>query len=153
MSNYCCRKCGTALNIATNWSEHRKHKCDYICDNCLKICKQQHYSKHKKEYKVKHRDYYVQNKDSVKHKVKKYQQSVSGKKVLKKCVLKYRKANQNKLNARCQLNRAVVNGVVSRPDICEVCKQRKKIEAHHPDYNKPLEVVWVCRSCHNELYY
>jgi hypothetical protein len=23
---------------------------------------------------------------------------------------------------------------------------------HHPDYDKPLEVVWVCRSCHLDIH-
>jgi hypothetical protein len=22
------------------------------------------------------------------------------------------------------------------------------VEMHHPDYDKPLEVIWMCRSCH-----
>lgn len=27
-----------------------------------------------------------------------------------------------------------------------------KAEKHHPDYSKPLEVVWVCRDCHMALH-
>jgi hypothetical protein len=22
----------------------------------------------------------------------------------------------------------------------------------HPDYDKPLEIVWLCKRCHNELH-
>lgn len=27
-----------------------------------------------------------------------------------------------------------------------------KVEAHHPDYSKPLEVLWLCRAHHLELH-
>jgi hypothetical protein len=30
---------------------------------------------------------------------------------------------------------------------CEVCGERK-VEAHHPDYSRPLMVVWLCKAHH-----
>ena len=32
---------------------------------------------------------------------------------------------------------------------CEICGGCKT-DAHHDDYNKPLEVRWLCRNCHKE---
>ena len=34
---------------------------------------------------------------------------------------------------------------------CIICAN-KKSEAHHQDYNKPLEVIWLCKSCHKKLH-
>lgn len=35
------------------------------------------------------------------------------------------------------------------PDTCSMCGVKSSdIHAHHIDYNKPLEVVWLCRECH-----
>lgn len=52
------------------------------------------------------------------------------------------------------LNRAVALGMVKRPERCEACSGTGKagklasIEAHHDDYNLPLVVRWLCKSCH-----
>jgi hypothetical protein len=34
---------------------------------------------------------------------------------------------------------------------CMVCGE-VKVEGHHPDYSRPLEVVWLCRAHHKEIH-
>lgn len=34
------------------------------------------------------------------------------------------------------------------PETCEGCGLKKPVERHHPDYSKPLLVVWLCKPCH-----
>jgi hypothetical protein len=36
------------------------------------------------------------------------------------------------------------------PAPCVGCATTERIEAHHEDYYKPLEVVWLCFSCHRK---
>lgn len=31
---------------------------------------------------------------------------------------------------------------------CEQCFSTHDVQAHHDDYAKPLDVRWLCRSCH-----
>ena len=64
--------------------------------------------------------------------------------------LKYRTAYPDKVRAQTILNAAIRNHKVARPSICEECGSGERIEGHHPDYSKPLEVVWLCHGCHNK---
>lgn len=50
--------------------------------------------------------------------------------------------------ARGELRKAVLNGSIKRMP-CEICG-KQPAEAHHDDYNKPLEVRWLCISCHKK---
>ena len=70
-----------------------------------------------------------------------------------------------KENMNCQYPSCLNNGTYSKvqyavrigklikPFLCESCnKQSKRIAGHHESYKKPLEVVWLCQSCHNEVH-
>lgn len=48
---------------------------------------------------------------------------------------------------------AVRSGALVRPGLCSSCsKGDRKIVAHHHNYSKPLDVVWLCNSCHLKLH-
>jgi ribosome-binding protein aMBF1 (putative translation factor) len=40
------------------------------------------------------------------------------------------------------------SGILQRKEACERCGSNSAIERHHPDYNKPLHIQWLCRACH-----
>ena len=44
---------------------------------------------------------------------------------------------------------AVVAGILDKPSGCTCCGTlTNDLEKHHPDYNKPLAVMWLCYPCH-----
>lgn len=55
-----------------------------------------------------------------------------------------------KVSARRQVYNAVSRGDLVRPSYCTRCGAACKPEGHHPDYAKPLDVVWLCRQCHGK---
>lgn len=65
-------------------------------------------------------------------------------------------ADRGRQRVRTQRDRAraahearVLRGTVIRPGACSRCGlSDRRIEAHHPDYSKPFEVVWLCSRCH-----
>ncbi len=50
------------------------------------------------------------------------------------------------------LQTALRKGELVKPSKCEACHGKQYIMAHHPDYEQPLEVLWVCSSCHKKLH-
>lgn len=56
-----------------------------------------------------------------------------------------------KRSAQNKLNKAVMYGRITRPKQCSKCDKHCKPDAHHSDYSKPLQVIWLCRSCHRLL--
>lgn len=60
-----------------------------------------------------------------------------------------RALNPEKAKARDAVNNAIRDGRL-RKEPCFHCGSKTKIEAHHRDYLKPLDVQWVCFKCHRE---
>ena len=73
--------------------------------------------------------------------------------MMKKAIEKYRKNNPEKIIANARVRTAIKCRHLVRPKSCSVCKTSCKPEAHHFDYSKPLEVVWVCKACHTEFHW
>jgi len=44
--------------------------------------------------------------------------------------------------------RAIRSGRLVRPAECPGCGEAKPVHAHHEDYQRPLDVTWLCPRCH-----
>ena len=56
--------------------------------------------------------------------------------------------HQSERRAQSLINHALERGKIERKP-CEVCGS-EQTDAHHYDYNKPLDVMWLCRKHHAE---
>ena len=58
--------------------------------------------------------------------------------------------NKNKKRANNIVRKAIFDGFLKRLP-CSVCGNSKS-QAHHTDYSKPLDVVWLCHNHHREAH-
>jgi hypothetical protein len=82
---------------------------------------------------------------------KEYQKSTKGKMAIIRATLNSRKRHPDRWNARYATRRAVRIGTLAQL-ACEKCGNFLS-EAHHVDYSKPLEVIWLCKKHHAEITY
>ncbi len=61
-------------------------------------------------------------------------------------VREHREENKPYKRVWDKVQKAIKSGRLEKKP-CEVCGDEKS-QAHHCDYAKPLEVIWLCRSCH-----
>lgn len=60
---------------------------------------------------------------------------------------KWAARNRHKIAAHSAVNNAIRDGRLEKlPCRCGECA----VEGHHPDYGKPLEVIWLCEKHHKE---
>lgn len=114
------------------------------CKECDKEFSKQQYYKRREKILVNKNEYYYEN-----YKKIRARQNARSKIMWK---IDYEK-NRGKVKAREKLNYYVDKGYILRPKKCMKCKKSGKIEAHHKDYSKPLEVDWLCKQCHEKVHY
>lgn len=61
----------------------------------------------------------------------------------------WRKQNPEKYQAHLAVKKSLRHGVLKKKE-CAICGD--KAQAHHEDYSKPLEVIWLCQTHHSNLH-
>jgi hypothetical protein len=62
-----------------------------------------------------------------------------------------KQAEPRKRKAHWTVQNALVAGKITKPKVCAGCgapTSSRRLHAHHADYDKPLEVRWLCAFCH-----
>lgn len=75
-----------------------------------------------------------------------YAASAHGREILKVNRKAWQQRNQKKRRAHVIVGNYVRDGKLAKQP-CETCGSTT-VQAHHDDYDKPLEVRWFCRPCH-----
>lgn len=129
-----CTKCKTKKE-ASDFGKDRRAR-DGLCCRC-KECGLAYRQSHKLERQAYDQVYYG---------------TLTGRAVKQRSIKKRRLQHPEKIKASCIVNNAITAGKLKRFIFCESCGLPAKTEGHHEDYNKPLEVLWLCRKCHVEIH-
>jgi hypothetical protein len=107
-------------------------------------------AKWKKNNPEKVKKYQELNKEKFKSYAKKWKEKdpERTKEILRRNVKISRERFPEKNKARKILFSALRVKFMTRPTNCSKCLCECKPDGHHIDYTKPLEVIWLCKSCH-----
>jgi hypothetical protein len=81
---------------------------------------------------------------------KQYSKTDAGRLIARRSREKYNLNYPNRIRANSAVNTAIRSGRL-RKQPCEICGARK-VEAHHADYSRPLDVRWLCRLHHSQVH-
>jgi hypothetical protein len=139
-----CRKCHFIYNASD--AQTRKH--DFIC----KPCKAEADRVSRERRRAEGKRVSGRNLGPAYHKVYQAEYSLKPEVRAKRAERARQRvrnpAERHKHEARWQTRRAIASGALVRQP-CEVCGN-PKVDAHHDDYSRPLDVRWLCRAHHNE---
>jgi hypothetical protein len=77
---------------------------------------------------------------------KRYKKTPLGRKIQAECGRRYKERFPQKRMAHNEVANAIRRGALSRSP-CSVCGESKS-HAHHDDYSRPLDVIWLCSFHH-----
>ena len=129
-----CFKCG-AIKTRADFYAHPQMG-DGLLGKCKECTKTD--STNRRNAKIEHVREYDRSRSNLPHRVAariEYQE-------------KHRRDHPEQYYAKITLNNAVRDEKLIRKP-CEVCGSEKS-QAHHEDYSKPLEVVWLCKPHHSQ---
>ena len=81
-----------------------------------------------------------------------YQQTPAGRAVARRAHSGYIARNPERRAAHVALGNAVRDGKVVPWPVCAVPECDRRPVAHHPDYDRPLDVVWLCQAHHKQAH-
>ena len=136
----CCVKCEASK------STHDFYASDSTCKECRKKC-----IRANRAAKIEYYRQYDRMRNMRPDRIaarKSYAESELGKTIINR--IKYRWGSRNPIKQRCSnaVNNAVRDGRLTKPSHCSGCGATGRIHGHHDNYARPLDVRWLCSTCH-----
>jgi len=162
-----CTTCGRSLPATADYyTSHPSglYGLSNKCRDCKRAYDAEHAAENKEAKRLRNRSYYLAHRDEILSQQPAYRAGrademrdyFAARYVAKRDVIVAQQRllaekHPERRHANYLLNYSRKKGlVVARP--CDVCGA-PKVEGHHDDYAKPLDVRWLCRSHHRKLHH
>lgn len=124
-----CKRCFRVLSLDDFYASVTR-----VCKTCVKLRQRLLYRKNRR----------------VRKRYEKERETRADRKAQKaRAQARHRRNNPLKYKARTAVGNALRDGRLTRRP-CAGCGTSKRVQAHHHDYSKPLDVIWLCFRCHRE---
>jgi len=145
------KKCSKCKEVKPAKDFYRNRSTNDGRDCYCTECKLAHASRYKGEKRSERmRKYYIENRERIVAQTKGYRQTAKGRKTALAAAKRHKENYPERIKSRSISYNAIKNGNLKVPETCSKCPSSKEIQAHHEDYSKPLDVIWMCRTCHME---
>lgn len=144
-----CRTCNIDKDVSQFYPSQAGTKGRCRCKDCCKIYQAEYKLKHPEQVRMwtrKRMRKWRENNPELNCE-RSQEQSVKHRERNNSYSRKYSKNNRDKKRAQLIAYYAVKTGKLI-PQPCEVCGN-PRVEKHHDDYSKPLEVRWLCSMHHH----
>jgi len=150
--------CCLTIKIVSAFSGDRSRP-DGLARNCRKCDAERSKQRRLRDgdlLRVRERLRYSASPDRQRWAAAEYRRSDRGKRLNALAVQRYRARNAEKYAAHLEVRKAIAADMLAKPSCCELahlggCSGR--LEAHHHDYSRPLEVRWLCVSHHQSRHH
>lgn len=129
-----CFKCNTVKPLNEFYKDKtQRDGHQYKCKECA--------NEDIKKYKLK-------NIEKVRESNRKYQATEKARKATRERVNAWNAQDKRKPSCHTKVRRAIIKGILIKEN-CARCGN-DNTHAHHEDYDKPLDVIWLCQPCHRK---
>ncbi len=172
MTSKKCTKCKVEKELTEFKRILRRGKrvVDSQCAECLAEYKRKHYRENRQAYldkskrwrednperaKEVRRIYYEENAERLRAQKRDYSRRPEVIERQNERFREYRKDEEflRRERSRGMLNKRIQSKKITKPNRCSTCGEKGYVEAHHEDYDKPFDVIWICKLCHEDIHH
>lgn len=166
MPKWCYACCTYRAYTQFGKNKSKKGGLSTECRSCKKVSDAAYHLKHRAERLVAMKEYQKKNCEKLRIKAIEYARSDTGRTHNIKATRKYYNTHKKEISirmyennhtlhkdkyvARYKASNAIKLKKIIPPANCQDCHKKGGVEAHHEDYTKPFDLVFLCKKCHNK---